>query len=156
MAICLGASRRADALTLFTIGYEGRVQDEVLDALEGAGVRLLIDVRAVASSRKAGFSKTLLAASLDKRGIGYVHLVALGTPKAGREAARAGRAAEMHRIFGAHLKTDAAQAALAEATALARGTPACLLCFEADPACCHRTIVAAEITRVTRQPVAHL
>ena len=91
---------RATASTgrLATIGYESDVQPAVIDKLRRAGVEVLIDVRAVASSRRAGFSKSLLAGSLAEAGIDYVHLRQLGTPKAGRQAARAGRIAEMHDI----------------------------------------------------------
>jgi hypothetical protein len=77
----------AKAKTLFTIGYEQTPAKAVLDELQSAGVKLLVDVRAVAASRRPGFSKTQLAAGLDERGIGYVHLRGLGTPKEGREAA---------------------------------------------------------------------
>ncbi len=80
---------------LFTVGYEGKTVDELLDALKGAGIELLIDVRAVAASRRPGFSKTALAGALAEQGIDYLHLRPLGTPKAGREAARKGRIAEM-------------------------------------------------------------
>lgn len=126
-----------------TIGYERATLDQVIDRLRAAGIALVIDIRAVASSRRAGFSKTLLGASLGAAGIDYVHLRALGTPKAGRDAARAGRVAEMRAIFAAHMATPEAQDALAQATGLARARPAALLCFEADAACCHRRDVAA-------------
>ena len=66
---------------LFTIGYEQTPAKSVLDELEQAGVKLLVDVRAIASSRRPGFSKSQLAAGLDERGISYVHLRGLGTPK---------------------------------------------------------------------------
>ena len=59
---------------LFTIGYEQTPAKAVLDELEHAGVKLLVDVRAVASSRRPGFSKNQLAAGLDERGIAYLHL----------------------------------------------------------------------------------
>ena len=59
---------------LFTIGYEQTPSKAVLDELENAGVKLLVDVRAVASSRRPGFSKNQLAAGLDERGISYLHL----------------------------------------------------------------------------------
>ena len=80
---------------IFTIGYEQVSSRAVLDKLEQAGVKLLVDVRAIASSRRAGFSKNQLAASLYERGIGYIHLRGLGTPKQGREARRKGDAATM-------------------------------------------------------------
>ncbi len=130
---------------LATIGYEKSLLADVIGRLKAAGVRIVIDVRAVASSRRAGFSKTLLAASLDEAGIDYLHLRALGTPKAGRQAARAGHTAEMHRIFEAHLQAPEAQLALAEAAEIASARPAALLCYEADAKDCHRTIVADRI-----------
>ena len=78
----------AKAKKLFTIGYEQTPPKAVLDELEKAGVKLVVDVRAVTSSRRPGFSKKQLSAGLDERGIAYVHLAALGTPKEGRLAAR--------------------------------------------------------------------
>ena len=71
-------------MKVFTIGYEGATQADVIARLKAAGVRTLVDVRAVAASRRAGFSKTILGESLKAAGIDYVHLRGLGTPKAGR------------------------------------------------------------------------
>src|ERR1700683_1577076 len=99
---------------LFTIGYEQTPPRSVLDELEHAGVKLLVDVRAVASSRRPGFSKNQLAAGLDARGISYLHLRGLGTPKEGREAARSGQFGALHRIYAAHLKTVQAREELDE------------------------------------------
>ena len=99
----------AKAKKLFTIGYEQTPAKAVLDELEHAGVKLLVDVRAVASSRRPGFSKNQLAAGLDERGISYVHLRGLGTPKDGREAARSGKFDVLHRIYAKHLKTPQAK-----------------------------------------------
>jgi len=133
-------------MKLATVGYERDTQPAVIDRLKAAGVDLVIDVRAVASSRKAGFSKTLLSASLNAEGIGYVHLRELGTPKPGRIAARKGHVAEMHEIFKAHMAEPAAQLELAKATELVRdGQKVALLCYEADAAACHRSIVAERI-----------
>ena len=105
---------------MFTIGYEHATAPAFLDALARAKVGLLVDVRAVAASRRPGFSKRQLAAALDEHGIAYVHLRPLGTPKEGRLAARAGRAAEMLRIYERHLATAPAREALDELTALAK------------------------------------
>ncbi|MBV9558294.1 MAG: DUF488 domain-containing protein, partial [Pseudolabrys sp.] len=116
---------------LFTIGYEQATAPAVIDELARAKVNLVIDTRAVASSRKPGFSKNQLAAGLDERGIGYVHLQKLGTPKEGRLAARAGDMKKLFKLYHAHLKTAAAQEELDELTALARRKQRlCLLCFE--------------------------
>src|SRR3954454_21176371 len=93
---------------LFTIGYEQTPPKAVLDELEHAGVKLLVDVRAVAASRRPGFSKNQLAAGLDERGIAYLHLRGLGTPKDGRLAARSGDFGLLQRIFAKHLKTPQA------------------------------------------------
>ena len=139
-----------------TIGYEGSTIAAVLDKLIEARVGLLVDVRALAASRKPGFSKRQLAAALDERGIGYVHLRPLGTPKPGRDAVRAGHPEWMEAIFRAHMQGDEPQAALAEATALARARRCCLLCFERDPAHCHRRIVAEMIREKTGQAIKHL
>jgi uncharacterized protein (DUF488 family) len=132
-------------MKLATIGYEKETQAFVIGKLKAAGVKVVVDVRAVASSRRAGFSKTLLAASLNEVGIGYVHLRELGTPKPGRIAARKGHVAEMHEIFEAHMAEPKAQLELAKATEIARETKTALLCYEADALACHRSIVAHRI-----------
>jgi uncharacterized protein (DUF488 family) len=132
-------------MKLATIGYESATQADVIDRLKTAGVEVLVDVRAIAASRRAGFSKTLLAASLNEAGIGYVHLRQLGTPKPGRDAARKGRIAEMHAIFEDHMAEPGAQLELAKATEMAREKKIALLCYEADHAGCHRAILANRI-----------
>jgi uncharacterized protein (DUF488 family) len=133
----------AKAETLFTIGYEQTPSKAVLDQLQHAGVKLLVDVRAVASSRRPGFSKTQLAAGLDERGISYVHLRGLGTPKSGREAARSGQYALLHKIYSAHLKTVQAKEELDELSALVKKSgPVCILCYERDHQHCHRRWIA--------------
>lgn len=143
-------------LALATIGYQTSTLPRVIGALKADKVELLLDVRAVAASRKAGFSKTLLGNSLEAEGVGYLHLRDLGTPAEGRQAARAGRTAEMHEIFHAHMRTDAALAALEQAIALSRRKRVCLMCFEADWRCCHRAILADMITARTGAEVTHL
>jgi uncharacterized protein (DUF488 family) len=141
---------------LATSGYEGLVQDQLIDRLKAANIGVLIDVRAVPNSRKPGFSKRVLAASAEDAGIRYVHIQALGTPKAGRQAARAGRAGEMEAIFAIHMATDAALAGLNAARHIAQSAPSCLLCFERDPHFCHRRIVADAIAAETGQTIQHL
>lgn len=128
-------------MRIFTIGYEGSTQAEFIDALTKAGVERVIDVRAVPLSRKPGFSKNVLAASLKAVDIDYVHLKALGTPPEGREAARKGRHEVMERVYAAQLETPEAGIQAAQMIALAEEKPSALLCFERDPAQCHRTLL---------------
>ncbi|HEX8640322.1 MAG TPA: DUF488 domain-containing protein [Allosphingosinicella sp.] len=128
-------------MRIFTIGYEGATQAELIGALERAGVERVIDVRAVPLSRKPGFSKNVLAAGLREAGIDYVHLKALGTPPEGREAARKGRHEVLERVYAAQLETPEAGAEAARMIALAEEKPSALLCFERDPIQCHRTLL---------------
>ncbi|HEU4565388.1 MAG TPA: DUF488 domain-containing protein [Gemmatimonadaceae bacterium] len=142
---------------LATIGYQAATMSSFLEALRDARVELLVDVRAVASSRRPGFSKSKLAANLAEAGIDYLHLRALGTPADGRAAARAGRHDEMRAIFREQLATEEARGELETLAELVRsGRRVCLLCFEADPAHCHRALVAAALGELVPVRVEHL
>jgi uncharacterized protein (DUF488 family) len=128
---------------LFTIGYEKATQDAVIGELARAKVQILVDTRAVAASRRPGFSKRQLAAGLDEAGIAYVHLQKLGTPTEGRKAAHSGHVDAMLRLYEKHLNTPEAQAQLEELAALVRaGKRLCLLCYERDVNECHRRRIA--------------
>lgn len=128
-------------MKIYTIGYEGATQAELIAALEQARVARVLDVRAVPLSRKPGFSKNVLAASLADAGIDYVHLKALGTPPEGREAARKGRHDVLERVYAEQLETSEAASDAARMIALAEEKPSALLCFERDPMQCHRTLL---------------
>ena len=130
---------------IWTIGYERVGAPDFVAALKAAKVKTLVDVREVANSRRAGFSKQVLAASLADAGIGYIHMKALGTPKAGREAARRGDTKTMHRIFEARLVEPESQLALSETAGLASKGRICLMCLEHDWRICHRNIVAQHL-----------
>jgi uncharacterized protein (DUF488 family) len=135
------------AVELFTIGYERAGFSAFLDALRAAGVKTVLDVRDLPLSRRAGFSKKTLAASLDLEDVAYVHLKPLGTPKEGRIANQRREWSRFWSIVEAKLATPEAEAALVEAAKIARASPSCLLCFEADHRVCHRLRVAAELER---------
>ncbi|HRW61028.1 MAG TPA: DUF488 domain-containing protein [Defluviicoccus sp.] len=141
---------------LATIGYEGAEVQDFLATLRLAGVVTLIDVRQIAASRRPGYSKTALRSLANAAGIRYVHLVGLGDPKEGREAARKGRVAEFQRIFIRHLGTAEAQADLQTASSLAADGGACLLCYERQPEFCHRSIVADALAERVGVEVRHL
>lgn len=131
--------------TFFTVGYEGTTQAGLIAALQAAGVKRVIDTRDVANSRRAGFSKKLLAASLDEAGMAYIHLRPLGTPKAGRIANRAGRMDEFRAIYAEAFARPEAQLALLEAEELCRASATALLCYCADGLKCHRHIIATAL-----------
>ena len=128
-------------MTIYTIGYEATTMAEFLAALAKAGVRRVIDVRALPLSRRPGFSKSSLAASLREAGIDYVHLKELGTPKRGRDAAKKGDVATLTEVYDAQLALPEAQAQAARMLSLAEEMPSALLCFERDPCHCHRTLL---------------
>jgi uncharacterized protein (DUF488 family) len=132
-------------MRIFTIGYEATTMGEFIAALENAGVERVIDVRALPLSRRPGFSKTPLKGALAEAGIDYVHLRALGTPAAGRDAARKGRHDELKRIYAGQLELPEAIAEGARMIELARDRPSALLCFEREPAGCHRTLLLAAV-----------
>lgn len=132
-------------MRIFTIGYEGATVLEFVAALQKAGVERVIDVRALPLSRRPGFSKSPLRAALAEAGIEYVHLKALGTPSAGRTAARAGKHAEMARIYSGQLELPEAIAQSGEMLELAREKPSALLCMEREPAHCHRTLLLRSV-----------
>jgi len=128
-------------MRIFTIGYEGATQAELIERLVRAGIRLLADVRAVPLSRRPGFSKNILAAGLREAGIDYLGLKALGTPPAGREAARRHDIARLRNIYLHQLDLPEAIVQAAQLSDMAAVRPTVLLCFERDPGCCHRRLL---------------
>ncbi|KTF69231.1 DUF488 family protein [Sphingomonas sp. HT-1] len=128
-------------MKIFTIGYEATTMAEFLAALQAAGVQRVIDVRALPLSRRPGFSKSSLAASLAEAGIDYVHLKQLGTPKRGRDAAKKGDVETLRYVYDLQLGLPEAQAQAAQMRTLAADKPSALLCYERDPCHCHRTLL---------------
>jgi uncharacterized protein (DUF488 family) len=132
-------------MRIFTIGYEGATVGEFIDTLRKAKVERVIDVRAIANSRRPGFSKTPLSNALAEAGIDYVHLRALGTPAEGRAAARAHRDEDLKRIYAGQLELPEAIAQSAQMLELAREKPSAVLCMERDPKHCHRTLLVQAV-----------
>jgi uncharacterized protein (DUF488 family) len=141
--------------SLFTIGYEGRTVDELLARLMSNRVGLVVDVRALPLSHKRGFSKHALAKALEGVGIAYAHRAALGTPKSMRTRYKSNHDfGALKAAFDKYLRdqTDS----LLELIDFVRRRRTCLLCFEADPAQCHRSLVAAAARRLGGPPAKHL
>ena len=134
-----GTAEHGSSIVGFRNGWEGVIRGD-----------------AVPLSRKPGFSKNVLAAGLHETGIDYVHLKALGTPPAGREAARKGRFAEMERIYAEQLETPEATLQAAQLADLAAEKPSALLCFERDPAHCHRSRITERLQERVKLKVEDL
>jgi len=133
---------------LFTVGYEQAKPAAVLGELKRAKIELLVDTRAVAASRKPGFSKRQLAAALEEQSIGYLHLQKLGTPAEGRAAARGGDTDALWRICDKHIRGAEAQNELRELIALIKtGKRIALLCYCRDPKTCHRSRIVANVKK---------
>ncbi len=128
--------------TLFTIGYEDLPPAMLVAELQAAGVRRLIDVRFRPQSRRAGMSKTKLGEFLFAHGITYEHRRSLGTPPEIRVHFHAGRTAEGRKSFAAYVEATASEELDELAAALDTDPPTALMCLEADPATCHRRVVA--------------
>ena len=141
-------NKSAKAAPLFTVGYEQAKPASVLGELKRAKIELLVDTRAVAASRRPGFSKRQLAAALEEEGIGYIHLQKLGTPTEGRAAARGGDTDALWRIYDKHIKGADAQSELHELIALIKsGRRIALLCYCRDPKACHRSRIVANVKK---------
>lgn len=126
---------------VMTVGYEGkRLHDLVADLLRNR-VQRVVDVRALPLSRRRGFSKTALSASLAEAGIEYRHVRAVGNPFRHDDAP----VPEVLARYRAHVLGSTV--ALDEVRAAVSGARSALLCFEADPASCHRSVLAALLAR---------
>ena len=132
------------AATVHTAGYAGRTVREFISALKSAGIKRLIDVRALPLSRRPGFSKSALAASLDAGGIEYVHLRDAGNPFR-HEASDIERCLLRYR----HYLEDRPDV-LEQISVLTAEMPSILLCVEADPSACHRSVIALALERAGR------
>jgi uncharacterized protein (DUF488 family) len=129
---------------LFTIGYEGRALDELIAILASNHVDRVIDVRDLPLSRRRGFSKTPLGTALVAAGIDYVHMREAGNPY--RKLKDAIPRDELLAKYRAHLK--GARTAVANVAEQARGRRVALLCYEADSAQCHRSLLAPRVAKL--------
>jgi uncharacterized protein (DUF488 family) len=142
------------ALNVLTIGYEGATLEDFLSTLKRAHVTLLLDVREIALSRRKGFSKTALSAALTHSGIDYRHERTLGSPKEIRHQLRAdGNYQRYFRDFREYLAT---QRKLLEVLADELSGGVALLCYERNPAECHRSVVAQALATRAKTTVRHL
>lgn len=141
---------------IFTIGYEGASLVSLVQSLQRNAVALVLDVRRDAWSRRTCFRKGELEKALSAEGIAYRHEPRLGVPKEKRDEFR-GRADGVD--FGTWYRMEVLEnrrELLDELGKLVESAPTALLCYEADPAHCHRYLLAGELARLTDLDVRHL
>ena len=124
------------AVAVFSIGYERRSLDDLVETLRGHSVEMVMDVRLNAFSRKPGFTANALHRELAEAGISYRHEPELGNPKDNRDSFRQGSPQARERFMD-HLNTHGA-AALERVLAAASSSRVALLCYERDHDTCHR------------------
>lgn len=127
--------------TLWTIGYERLLPEELAAELRAAGVQRLLDVRFRPQSRRPGMSKTRLGELLGDHGIAYESRKTLGTPPDLRWLFHQGQVAEAGPAFRAHVEATAGEELDALAAELDHAPATALLCLEADAAVCHRRVL---------------
>src|SRR4051812_5081139 len=131
--------------TIWTIGYERLLPAELVAELQAAGVERLIDVRYRPQSRRAGMSKTRLGELLAEHGIAYEHRRELGTPPDIRWFYKHNQVATGAAAYRTHIEATSAEALDELAGELPPGPSPALMCLEAEPADCHRTIVVERL-----------
>ena len=142
-------------MKIYTVGYEGLDIDSFLSLLAENDIETVVDVREMPLSRKPGFSKKSLASVLNLSGREYVQRVDLGCPKLVRDRYREdGNWKRYTEGFMKHLKAQ--DDAIAELSALAATSNCALLCYEADPNFCHRSMVASAVKDYCGARVTHI
>jgi uncharacterized protein (DUF488 family) len=148
--------RRVRIPKLFTIGYEGRSPIEVIDRLQAAGIKRVVDVRELPLSRRRGFSKSVLAEALERAGIEYEHVRELGNPKPNRDRYKNGDVEGGAEHYRRHLHNGSYPALVTLADSLA-AIKTCLLCVEESHEVCHRAVIAGAVAeRLPRVAIVHL
>jgi uncharacterized protein (DUF488 family) len=141
---------------LFTIGYEGRAIGEFCDMLVQHHIEVVADIRRLPLSHKPGFSKSRLRSALQDRGIEYMHLPALGSPKTLRDALRATQDYDQFFSDYAECLAKEEEGLYELEQLLGQRRRICLLCVERAHNRCHRSIVSRALTDRRGMEVVHL
>jgi uncharacterized protein (DUF488 family) len=142
--ISTGAAASVSVSIFFTVGYEQSSVRRFLSLLRSRDIEIVVDVREIPLSRKPGFSKNQLSATLENAGIEYRHVVNLGAPKRLRERLRNG-GTWWEYIKGYTVVLQREVEWVDHLVSLAAARRICLLCFERNAAECHRSLIAREM-----------
>ncbi len=134
--------------TIYTIGHSTRTIEQFLELLKAHNIEELVDVRTIPKSRhNPQFSKEALAASLQQAGIAYAHLPQLGGLRHSRkDSVNLGWQNTSFRGYADYMATPEFQTALDELKALAEKKRVAIMCAEAVPWRCHRSLIADALT----------
>src|SRR5574338_1031695 len=137
-----------ESITVFTIGHSTRTIEEFVRLLQAHGVKQVADVRTVPRSRhNPQFNRETLPASLAQAGIGYVHLAELGgLRKPLPDSINAAWKNASFRGYADYMQTPEFAAGLDHLLELAREHPTVVMCAEAVPWRCHRSLIGDALT----------
>jgi len=131
-------------LTVFTIGHSTRPISEFIDLLNAHGVQRLVDVRTIPQSRhNPQFGREQLSASLEQAGIHYTHMPGLGGLRRPRkDSTNTGWRNASFRGYADYMQTAEFEESLNRCMELASEEQVALMCAEAVPWRCHRSLIA--------------
>lgn len=149
-------TRPAALPAVYTVGYEGIMVDGLLHLLLQKGIQRLIDVRCNPIARRYGFHKSTLKRLCEDVDIEYMHIPTLGIPSKWRTDLD--DLASYQRLFVRYEQEilPMQQASVANVAKLQIEKPSALMCMEADHTCCHRSRLAALVSRQTELQVMEL
>jgi uncharacterized protein (DUF488 family) len=135
-------------IEVHTIGHSTRTLDELVAILRGFGISVLADIRTIPRSRRnPHFNGDVLRASLRARRLRYVHIPELGgLRRPGKDSPNTAWRNASFRGFADHMMTEAFEIGLEKLHALASGRSVAVMCAEAVPWRCHRSLVADALT----------
>ena len=134
--------------TVYTVGHSTRTTRELLELLRAHGVEQVVDVRTIPRSRhNPQFNRPALSRALHAGKLGYRHLKALGGLRHARaDSVNLGWRNASFRGYADYMQTEEFAAGQARLEQIARGRPTAIMCAEALPWRCHRSLIADALT----------
>lgn len=140
---------------IYTAGYEKKTVDEFLNLLLEAGIQRLVDVRYNPVSRRYGYHKSTLSKLCISLGIEYRHMPELGIP--GEMRGSLTSPDDYNELFAEYrLSLTLKQEDISKLSRVIQDKPSVLVCMEADPAYCHRNVLANHVSGIINLPIIHL
>ena len=130
-------------MTIFTIGHSTHPIEEFVDILKAHGIEFVADVRTIPKSRhNPQYNSDTLAAALHERAIGYEHMPGLGGLRhAKKDSVNTAWENASFRGFADYMQTEDFEQSLSALVEMAKKGPTAILCAEAVPWRCHRSLI---------------